>query len=134
MEWSDEYKVGLSVVDSQYKRLFSLMAELEEALQGTVEIDVVEEILGTLEQYKSRHFQMEEKYMTESAYPGLEEQRQAHASFDKRFREIGGLLAEKGPSSELLGILHSELGEWLKNHVTSLDLEFGKYYKEYESK
>ncbi len=63
MTWSDEYKIGLPVIDSQHKRLFKLIDELNEAIETGPEITDVEELLAGLKQYATRHFQLEEKYM-----------------------------------------------------------------------
>ena len=134
MEWSDDFKIGLSVVDAQHKRLFGLFAELDEALAGNVEIDVVKETLVTLEQYKTRHFQMEEKYMAECSYPKIGEQKEAHYFFTERLAELEAMLKEKGVSAAFVESVRNEIGEWLKAHVLGLDLEFGKYYQEYTQK
>lgn len=134
MEWSDDFKIGLSVVDTQHKRLFGLFTELNEAVAGTIEIDVVKEILATLEQYKMSHFTMEEKYMVESAYPKIGEQQEAHYFFTERLAELQVMLKEDGVTSAFVETVRDEMAEWLKAHVLGLDLEFGKYYQEYTNK
>lgn len=130
MIWSDEYKIGLPAVDSQHKRLFQLIRELNEALDGGLKLVNVERLLAGLDQYKTRHFQLEEKYMVESSYPGLEEQQKAHKYFTQRFKELGEELEKTGITPNVIKTIKGELADWLKEHVTGLDLEFGKYYKE----
>lgn len=130
MIWSDQYKIGLPVIDAQHKRLFQLIKELNEALDAGLRLVNVERLLEGLDQYKTRHFQLEEKYMKDSHYPGLEEQQEAHKYFTDRFNDLGEELSRTGITPDIMKIIKVELSEWLKRHVTGLDLQFGKYYQE----
>ncbi len=131
MIWSDNYKIGIPTIDAQHKRLFEIIGELQTALRTGLKSSDFERILQTLDQYKTRHFQLEEKYMAESAYPGLAEQQDAHQYFMKRFQELGEELAETGMTHPVVQAVQKELTEWLKEHVTGLDMEFGKYYQKH---
>lgn len=128
MTWSDEYKIGLPVIDSQHKRLFNLIDELNKAIETGPEITDVEELLAGLKQYATRHFQLEEKYMVESNYPGLEKQQKSHAYFSEKFTELGDKLGKEGITPTVIQTIKEELAEWLKGHVTGLDVKFGEYY------
>ena len=129
MIWSDEYKIGLPAIDSQHKRLFQLIRELNEALDAGLRLVNVERLLAGLDQYKTRHFQLEEKYMKESNYPGLEEQQKAHRYFSERFKELGEELSTTGITPDIIKTIKGELTEWLKEHVNGLDLQFGQFYQ-----
>ena len=94
MQWSNDYLIGVSTIDSQHKRLFEFFGELEEAIGKNEAGAAVSDILDKLDQYKTRHFQLEEKYMEESGYPGLDEQIEAHASFTELFGGFRQQLAE----------------------------------------
>jgi len=132
MIWSDDYKIGLPVIDAQHKRLFKLIDELNEAIETGLEITDVEELLAGLDQYKTRHFQLEEKYMVESNYAGLEEQQKAHGHFSNKFKEIGEEIGKEGITPTIVQVIKEELVEWLKEHVTGLDVNFGEYYRQQE--
>ncbi len=129
MKWSDEYKIGISAVDSQHKRLFELVQELNEVLQKGLKGADVESLLVVLDQYKTRHFQLEEKYMEECDYPAIAEQRKAHESFTDKFEELRVELNEQGLTPNLINSIRGELALWLKDHVTGLDMQFGEYYQ-----
>ena len=45
--------------------------------------EVIEEMLQFLDEYTKEHFSDEEAYMAQIKYPGLEEQKAAHANFIK---------------------------------------------------
>lgn len=131
MIWSEKYKIGIPAIDAQHKRLFLIIGELQTALQGGLKSSDFERILQTLDQYKTRHFQLEEKYMEESGYPGLAEQQRAHQYFTTRFQELGKELAETGMTHSVVQTVRKELTDWLKEHVTGLDMQFGEYYQKH---
>jgi hemerythrin len=132
MKWSDEYQIGLPVIDSQHKRLFNLIDELNKAIETGPEITDIEELLAGLKQYATRHFQLEEKYMVESNYPGLEEQQKDHAYFTNRFKALNEEINEIGFTPAVAQVIKEELSEWLKEHVTGLDVNFGEYCRQQE--
>lgn len=129
MKWQSEYKIGIPAIDSQHKRLFELIGDLNEGLRDGLKWYQVEKLLTALDQYKIRHFQLEEKHMKECGYPGLEEQQQAHAYFNKRFEELGKELETNGMTADTVQAVKEELADWLKDHVGGLDREFGNFYK-----
>jgi len=132
MKWSEDFKIGIPVIDSQHKRLFQLIDEVNLALKKGLRSSDVEKLIISLDQYKTRHFQLEEKYMLESTYPGLAEQQKAHAHFTNKFNEISNEISQTGMTPALVQAITVELVEWLKEHVTGLDLEFGRFYKPLE--
>ena len=131
MKWHHEYKIGIPAIDSQHKRLFELIGDLNEGLRQGLKWYQVKKLLTTLDQYKTRHFQLEEKHMKECDYPGLEEQQKAHAYFTKRFAELGKELETNGINADTVRAIKEELVDWLKDHVGGLDREFGNFYKSF---
>lgn len=69
--------------------------------------------------------------MEECGYPGLAEQQRAHQYFMKRFQELGEELAKTGMTQAVVQTVRKELTEWLKEHVTGLDMQFGEYYQKH---
>ncbi len=130
MKWSDGYKIGIPSVDLQHKRLFELIGELNEALQAGLRSSDVVKLITALDQYKTRHFKLEEKHMAECGYPGLAEQQEAHTYFMKRFEELGAELDRTGMTPTIVKTIQGELVDWVKDHVTGLDMEFGRYYQQ----
>jgi hemerythrin len=128
MQWKDDYKIGISVIDAQHKHLFIATNELSEAVSKGLTPAIIDNLLTQLGFYAVRHFQMEEHYMTESYYPDLPEQRQEHQYFTKRFTEISEDFKQNGLSPSIVHAIQNELGLWLKNHILGLDQAFGAYY------
>ncbi len=64
-EWSDEYSVGVSIVDDEHKKLVSLINEADIAKQNGENLTEIMKILNDMVLYARRHFKMEEAYMEE---------------------------------------------------------------------
>lgn len=88
MNWKDEYKLGISIVDTQHKQLFRFNKELQDAMEKGIKASSIYTLLTQVKQYAARHFAMEEKYMEDVSYPQIQEQKEAHAAFAVRFGEI----------------------------------------------
>ena len=131
MQWKDEFKIGIPLIDTQHKQLFRFNAELEDSIQKGLKVSDVSALLLQIQQYVARHFAMEEKYMEEINYPSLEEQKEAHTAFTAKFQEIQDGFNEEGLTGELVDKIHNELIAWVTNHVTGMDQAIGDFYKEY---
>jgi hemerythrin len=134
MQWKNEFKIGIPVIDAQHKQLVLCNNELGEALTKGLRPSDIDKILTQLGFYVSRHFALEEQYMTASSYPGLPEQLEAHHYFIKRFAEIQSEFTQNGLSPSVVHAIQNELGLWIKTHVLGLDQAFGAYYKKQEEK
>lgn len=128
MQWKDDYKIGLAVIDAQHKQLFLATSELNDAITRGLTPVVIDNLLTQLEFYAIRHFQMEERYMREASYPGLAEEVEEHQYFIKRFSEIKENFKQNGLNPNIVHSIQNELSLWLKDHVLGLDQAFGAYY------
>jgi hemerythrin len=128
MQWKDDYKIGISVIDAQHKQLFLATNELSEAMTRGLTPAVIDNLLTQLEFYAIRHFQMEERYMREASYPDLPEEIEEHQYFTKRFSEIKENFKQNGLTPDIVHSIQNELSLWLKDHVLGLDQAFGAYY------
>ena len=130
-EWHKKHELNIPVIDAQHKQIVACLNELELSIQKGVEAEDIAEILNRTQQYIVRHFGLEEKYMRDSHYPGLEKQLQAHKYFAGRVTRILREYQTGGVTSELANSLKEELSEWIENHVIGLDVAFGAYYQNY---
>lgn len=134
MQWKDEFKIGIPVIDAQHKQLFLCSSQLTEALSAGLKPTTIENFLTQLGHYVTRHFALEEQYMEASAYPGLSKQKEAHRYFTNRFSEIQSSFQKAGLSPSVVNAIQNELTEWIKKHVLGLDQSFGAFYKENKAK
>jgi hemerythrin len=129
MQWKDEFKIGIPVIDAQHKQLFFYNNEFNNALTKGLKPSIIDNLLTQLGFYITRHFTMEEQYMVESSYPDLPAHILAHQSFTKRFAEIQEDFEQNGLSPAIVHVIQNELSLWIKNHVLGLDQAFGAHYK-----
>ncbi len=128
VRWKEEFKIGVSIIDNQHKQLFNIYAELNDSLQGGLRPEVVRKVLERLQQYVARHFAMEEKYMEESGYHGLEGQRVAHHYFSHQFVSLSEEFNRTGLTPQIVKTIKKELSTWLEQHIVVQDRKFGEYY------
>lgn len=131
IQWQSSLETGIRVVDAQHKQLFLLLDELNEQVNAANEYERLEEIIDALHFYSSRHFAMEEKYMVQSGYPGLEDQKSAHGKFIELFEKTKLRFRAEGVSEEFKAQLKIELAEWLRDHVMGMDQEFANHWKDW---
>ncbi len=129
VKWNKKYALGIAAIDAQHKQLFRLSDDLDMALQNGIRSENLNALLIRLKQYATRHFTLEEKQMADLNYPGLAEQQETHKEFVHRFSRLHQQFAASGLSAKLTNLLQQELSTWIRDHVTGMDQQFGKFYK-----
>ncbi len=122
LNFSEEYCTGVDLIDREHRRLFEILADLnelnsrEEADKSDAILDVVEE----LKDYTVKHFQDEERYMQSIQYEGLAVQQNVHKSFIDKIDNIN--LADMQENQQVyLDVLIDFLANWLINHIMKMD-------------
>ena len=65
MPWEKKYEIGIPIIDTQHQQLFRFSEKLQAGLNAGLKASVIKNLFINVEQYVSRHFAMEEKFMTE---------------------------------------------------------------------
>ena len=122
-EFSEEYLVGIEMIDREHKKLFALVERANHLVKEWTEGDSYDEIvdiLGELKDYTEVHFTDEESYMRKINYEGYEAQKRAHAAFVSRLEEFDLDKIEENPREYLTSLIEFLLG-WLINHILHAD-------------
>lgn len=125
--WSDDYALGIQVIDEQHKGFFEACHRLYDAILNCEGEKMVEESVAFLRDYASRHFQTEESFMAKHAYPHLEQHKKLHTEF---LEVLDGLVDELelfGPSQHLADRALEISQEWLINHIIEEDSLYAQY-------
>ncbi len=130
--FTDKYKTGVDLIDTEHKRLFEIINETYELIHDDFAHDKYDQImalLGQLKDYTEFHFHDEEDYMTQINYPGIEAQKHAHESFiDKLVNiDIHELESMDNNQQQYLLDLVNFLVTWLSNHILGADKKIGEY-------
>ncbi|MBY4676639.1 bacteriohemerythrin [Marinobacterium arenosum] len=111
--------------DTQHRVLFELIDQLR-----AQEIDA--SVFEKLTDYAEHHFALEEAYMRQLEYPGMDEHIAAHNKFR---RELNTMLEQHHTYDEALRhSLSMFLREWLKRHVLGIDKQLERFILESKQK
>ena len=122
-EFSEEYKTGIPLIDSEHKQLLSIIDQANRLARSEDVEEKYEDILRVLNQLKEytiEHFQDEEEYMESIGYEGLDAQKRAHQSFVDKIENLSLDDLKNKPKEYLQSLLEFLLG-WLVNHILHSD-------------
>jgi hemerythrin len=83
-------------------------------------------MIGNLSKYADEHFALEERYMEESNYPGLDNQKREHKYF---IVKLLSLEAEGHDSPAAYAEVINFLMSWLINHVRQTDMQLKNHLR-----
>jgi len=118
--WSDEYSVGVKLIDDDHRELFETVNELHAEIKATPSPRKMREITDRLTRYAQEHFEREEHLMAEYNYPHLIEHRQKHHNFIRMvyaIRKIEAECPDRLDPQRLLVFLEG----WLRRHILKED-------------
>jgi hemerythrin len=124
--WREEYRVGVSEIDAQHRRLIELIATFYQGLAARESAHAaLHSLLSGLLDYTRYHFATEERLMEKSAFPLSRSHREQHAAFvakivDMVDRHTGGGLVLSIEATVFLR-------EWLTDHILSIDKRLGRH-------
>jgi hemerythrin-like metal-binding protein len=116
LNWNESYSLGVPIIDSQHKKLFSLIDELSHAmLRGSARY-IMQGMLSNLSDYTSYHFSSEEYLMKQYEYPDIEVHRKKHEAFK---RDLAGLILRHQEGEAMVSVdMYATLRDWILKHVT----------------
>jgi len=139
-EWSERFETNITEIDTQHRKLFSLLANLETLytenkgnLKGKA--SQIKSALSELEQYTLTHFLIEERVMEDNDYPDLENHKFLHDKFTNKIGEFkeqllsNGILEDESRLDEYLSHLIKYLSTWLTNHIMIKDMDYKPYIR-----
>jgi len=127
IEWTEDLATGIAQIDAQHRELYQAVARLHTAMREH-HLDQVAGVLDFLQGYAVDHFALEEGEMQRAGYPGLAAHRQAHVDFVEAFLGHRAQL-RAGTSVSAVIALSGWLGQWLREHVRSVDGEMARHLR-----
>jgi len=126
IKWEPKYSVHVDVLDEQHRKLFDIVNDLiDEIEMGSNHLLPV---IRDLVEYLSVHFKQESIVMMESNYPGFMQHSREHREFTDK---VQAFLQEYENEDAELGLkMIVFLKEWIFNHTTRLDVEYGHHLKD----
>jgi len=130
IDWIDAYNIGVSEIDSQHEKLFSILNELISACAMGMGPEIIKETLLNLTDYTYYHFNTEQEMHTTYKYPNAAAHRNQHLEFIVQLNE----LKMQSDKDELV-LTEKTLDfvkTWVIEHVLGSDKLFGDYLKKIE--
>jgi hemerythrin len=129
IQWNESLSVSINEIDTQHRKLFALINELDQAQHQGKGKEVVGKIVNGLISYTREHFKNEEDYFDRHNYPDAASHKKAHMEFVAKVTEFrDNLLKNKiGLSMDLMQFL----SEWLKKHILVIDMKYVPFFKEH---
>jgi len=127
--WSDEYNLGIKIIDDQHREFVEIIDELYTSLQNVSSKPDLEKILEKLVNYKNIHFSTEEKYFKEFNYEGAVEHETQHRMFNEKITEFQKKSQE---GTYNIGFdLIDYLEDWLVDHLANMDKKYVACFHEH---
>jgi hemerythrin len=122
--WEPEYSINEEVLDNHHRELFDLLNTVYENVMNSLEVDCVLPIIDRLSEYTGYHFAVEEQYMREKGFQGIEEHIAKHKEFTHTIETLKTRYHDNDldVTRELIIVL----GEWLLHHVIRDDMMYSE--------
>ena len=124
--WNSRFETGIDLIDAQHRSLFEAVNRLAASLSSEPRGEGVKESLDFLAKYTLDHFQVEEHFMGEMAYPGLAAHRAEHARLVNRVQILQARLAQGQPMTRDVTTFYAG---WLKHHICGTDMAYVQFMK-----
>jgi methyl-accepting chemotaxis protein len=120
--WDDaRMSTGDDTIDSQHKSLIEHINDLHAAcLAGTGREELLK-MLAFLGEYAQSHFRHEEEVMQNHRCPSRGKNKAAHVQFLHDYTSLVEAVNQHGPSTTVILQIKELLGNWLQNHICSVD-------------
>lgn len=126
--WSQEYELGIVVIDRQHRRIVDLINDLDRLVGLPDARQGVERVLYDLVDYTESHFDFEEALMERAGYPELDGHHHLHRQFTFHLEALRQRhLAGEDVVEPLLRMLE----KWLLNHILEEDLAYTEQVRDF---
>ena len=125
MEWGPEYSMHVGELDREHQIWFDMVNRLHQAMFEGTGVELLRTLSNEMMKHTLNHFSHEEQLMAAVQYPGApahirqhDQLRQTARTFMARF--------ERGETTLTIELMQF-LSESVKQHIGTIDLEFGQY-------
>lgn len=130
MVWNDSLLIGVEKIDEQHKTWIERLRDAQAAIEEIRGMPHISNALDFLVDYTRFHFSAEEKYMTETGYPGLEDHRAKHEELKSTLDHLIEEFRDYGVHEKLSQAVGTFLSNWLRDHIRDVDQKFAAYLNE----
>jgi hemerythrin-like metal-binding protein len=125
--WQPSYSVGVKLIDTQHKKLFSILNDLQDGLDDDPAL--LEKTIYDLKAYVEFHFGEEEKYFKKFNYADAPSHIEQHHIYIEKINELHErfLKRESDVGAQILDFLN----RWILEHVQVIDKKYGRCFNDH---
>lgn len=123
IKWDPIYSVHVEALDDQHRQLFGTVNHLMDIFESGSN-DFLPVIYGLID-YITNHFHQEHIVMMNSNFPGFAAHSREHQQFIEKTEDF---IQKYKAGDQDLGInMVVYMKDWIRNHTTKLDIEYGEH-------
>lgn len=126
IQWTPDFSVGVSSLDTDHKVLISLINQLDDAIGRGEPAATVSRVLDALLDYTDYHFAREEALMRACVYPELDAHQRTHGMLRAQVHDIRERYRRDPESMHAREVL-AFLKNWLTAHIIGRDRLYAPY-------
>jgi hemerythrin len=126
--WNKSYETGHPIIDGQHKKLFSLVNQLNKAIEEKHTKLILADIIEKLSDYVATHFKTEEEIMIANKFPSFELHKKQHEELKEQAFKLIKLFNLS--TIDLSATISKFLSDWLKDHILEKDVKMISWLKE----
>ena len=131
---TSDMATGVAKIDEQHRELVKRLNDVLAMGTKSFSKEETKKTIDFLGEYIIKHFNDEEALQRQCDYSKYEWHKGQHQKYINDFKKLKKEFSENGPSAKFTVSLNASLVEWIVNHIKAVDVEFGKHYREYNSK
>jgi hemerythrin-like metal-binding protein len=118
--WSDDFLIGIEELDYEHRGLVEDINKLHRELVKDVDMDRIEDTLGSIHARMQAHFALEERVMVSHEYPHYPEHKAEHERLLDEYTEFMTKF-EKGQNLGDREPIQAVLCQWIVKHILTSD-------------
>lgn len=130
LHWTDQFKVGIEIIDEQHRKLVDLTNAVFSKIMDPNNEEDLSSYFKELNDYCHYHFETEEKLLTETSWPDLDDHKLLHSKLFVEVEFLQAIFAKENDKESALTLLKF-LKEWLQNHISVEDKLYAQHLHEH---
>jgi hemerythrin-like metal-binding protein len=118
--WSDDFLIGIEELDYEHRGLVEDINNLHRDLLEDVDMDRIEDTLGSIHARKPAHFALEERVMLSHEYSHYLEHKAEHERLLDEYTELMTKF-ERDPNLSNREAIQGVLCQWIVSHILTSD-------------
>jgi len=123
--WRDEFRVGVSTIDTHHKRLFEIANSIIESLSFGKDAEAQDSAFTSLVDYTHYHFSAEEEFMVQYHYPLSREHEDQHEKLTALVADV--IMKRRQGILITAEVIKTFLENWLVRHILIDDKRMGDF-------